>query len=68
MGLACLMARLVFGDAINGLLTAVSVGGAMYLVGLRVLRSQLHLSALWEGISRRSGNEGGYEGPMRGVQ
>lgn len=61
VGLASLAFRVLFGDAVGGLLAAVSVGGAMYVVGLRVLRSQLHLNALWEGISRRTGNESGHE-------
>lgn len=59
IGVAALAARLVLGDAIGGLLVAGSVGGAGYLVGLRVLRSQLHLTALWEGIRRRPGIEDG---------
>jgi hypothetical protein len=42
------------GDAPSGLAVATSVGAVSYLVGLRLLRSHLHLDALWNGIRRRS--------------
>jgi O-antigen/teichoic acid export membrane protein len=54
VGLAGLAIRLVMGDAASGLAVATSVGAASYLIGLRFLRAQLHLDALWNGIRRRS--------------
>lgn len=53
VGVAAGASRLVVGDELGGLALAGSLGGAAYLAGLRVLRSQLHLDALWEGVRRR---------------
>ena len=46
--------RVIAGDNLSGLAIATSLGGLAYLVGLRLLRSHLHLDALWNGIRRRS--------------
>jgi O-antigen/teichoic acid export membrane protein len=54
VGVLGLATRLVIGDAPSGLAVATSVGAVSYLVGLRLLRSHLHLDALWNGIRRRS--------------
>ncbi|MGN6696330.1 MAG: oligosaccharide flippase family protein, partial [Aquihabitans sp.] len=46
--------RLVFGDATSGLLVTSSLGVLAYVVALGVVRAELHLDALWNGIRRRS--------------
>jgi O-antigen/teichoic acid export membrane protein len=54
IGVVAVAARVVVGDDTVGLLATSSVGGVAYLVGLRSLRGQLHLDALWDGFRRRS--------------
>jgi O-antigen/teichoic acid export membrane protein len=54
VGLVALVARLLLGDTVTGLLVATGIGGVAYLVALRVVREPLHLEALRGGIRRRS--------------
>ena len=54
IGVVGLAARLWLGDDTAGLLLTSSLGVLAYLVGLALVRSQLHLDALWNGIRRRS--------------
>ncbi|CAN5618201.1 hypothetical protein BH10ACT1_BH10ACT1_35810 [soil metagenome] len=48
------LARLVAGDAVSGLLATCTIGGGLYLAGLWAFRSPLHLDSWWNGIRRRS--------------
>ncbi|MEO6987401.1 MAG: oligosaccharide flippase family protein [Aquihabitans sp.] len=45
-------ARLVLGDGLAGLTVAGSIGGVLYLIGLRRFRSPLHLDTWWSGVQR----------------
>ena len=54
VGLVGFVTRLTLGDDTSGLLVASSLGLAAYAFGLAILRSELHLDALWNGIRRRS--------------
>jgi len=54
VGVVALAARLTLGDDAAGLLVASSLGLLAYAGGLALVRSQLHLDALWTGIRRRS--------------
>ena len=54
VGTVGLGARLALGDAASGLLVTSSVGVLGYVIGLALVRSQLHLDALWDGVRRRS--------------
>jgi O-antigen/teichoic acid export membrane protein len=54
VGVVGLVVRQTVGETPLGLILASSVGALAYLVGLRLLRSQLHLDTLWNGIRRRS--------------
>ena len=47
-------ARAWLGDGTSGLLLTSSVGVLAYAIGLALVRSELHLDALWNGIRRRS--------------
>jgi O-antigen/teichoic acid export membrane protein len=47
-------ARLWQGDDASGLLLASSLGLLAYVIALALVRSELHLDALWNGIRRRS--------------
>ena len=54
VGLVGLGARLWLGDDTSGLLLTSSLGVLAYVIGLALVRSELHLDALWNGIRRRS--------------
>lgn len=43
-------ARLALGDGLSGLIVAGSIGGVLYLIGLRRFRTPLHLDTWWSGI------------------
>lgn len=45
-------ARLVLGDGPAGLTVAGSIGGVLYLIGLRRFRSPLRLDSWWSGVRR----------------
>lgn len=48
-----LIARLVAGDALGGLLATCSIGGVLYAAGLWTFRSPMHLDSWWSGMRRR---------------
>lgn len=54
VGLPGGVVRLVLGDDLVALVVAGSLGAALYLLGLRRFRSDLHLDAWWSGIRGRS--------------
>lgn len=54
VGVIGLGSRLWLGDATSGLLLTSSLGVVAYVIGLALVRSELHLDALWNGIRRRS--------------
>ena len=54
VGVIGVLVRQIVGETAIGLLLASSLGALAYLVGLRLVRSQLHLDTLWNGIRRRS--------------
>jgi O-antigen/teichoic acid export membrane protein len=54
VGVVGIASRLALGDAVSGLLVTSSVGVLAYVVALGVVRAELHLDALWNGIRRRS--------------
>src|SRR5690606_29182007 len=54
VGVIGLGSRLWLGDATSGLLLTSSLGVLAYVVALSVVRAELHLDALWNGIRRRS--------------
>jgi len=54
IGLVGVGARVWLGDGASGLLVTSSVGVLAYVIGLTVVRADLHLDALWNGIRRRS--------------
>jgi len=54
IGAIGLGARLWLGDDTSGLLLTSSLGVLAYLIALTLVRSELHLDALWNGIRRRS--------------
>ncbi|WP_426571197.1 oligosaccharide flippase family protein [Aquihabitans sp. McL0605] len=54
IGLIGFGARITLGDDVSGLLVTSSVGVFAYAIGLTLVRSELHLDALWNGIRRRS--------------
>jgi O-antigen/teichoic acid export membrane protein len=54
VGVVGVGARLALGDAASGLLVTSSVGVLAYVIGLALVRSHLHLDALWDGVRRRS--------------
>ncbi|MFN8017248.1 MAG: oligosaccharide flippase family protein [Acidimicrobiales bacterium] len=54
MGVVGGAARVILGDGTSGLLVACSLGVLAYVFGLALVRSQLHLDTLWNGIRRRS--------------
>ena len=54
VGVVGLASRLVLGDDLVGLVVAGSLGGTLYLVGLRAFRASIHLDAWWSGIRGRS--------------
>ena len=56
VGLVGVASRLVLGDDLVGLVVAGSLGGTLYLVGLRTFRTSMHLDAWWSGIRGRSGH------------
>ena len=45
-------ARLALGDGLVGLTVTGSIGGVLYLMGLRRFRSPLHLDTWWSGVRR----------------
>lgn len=55
VGAVGLVARLLVGDVVGGLLVTCSLGGVLYAAGLWVFRSPIHLDSWWAGIRRRSG-------------
>lgn len=55
IGAVGLVARLLVGDAVDGLLVTCSIGGVLYAAGLWAFRSPMHLDSWWAGIRRRSG-------------
>lgn len=67
VGLVGLVSRLVLGDDLVGLLVAGSLGGTLYLVGLRTFRASMHLDAWWSGIRGRSGTVAAAASPARGT-
>jgi O-antigen/teichoic acid export membrane protein len=54
VGAIGLVARLSLGDGTSGLLVTSSLGVLAYVIGLTLVRSALHLDALWNGIRRLS--------------
>ncbi len=57
VGVVGLLAHVLVGEDLVGLVVTVSVGGPAYLVALRSFRSRLHLDALSDGFRRRSSSE-----------
>jgi O-antigen/teichoic acid export membrane protein len=54
VGVVGVGARLWLGDGTSGLVLASSLGVLAYLIGLALVRTELHLDALWNGIRRLS--------------
>lgn len=54
IGTVGLGARLWLGDGASGLLLTSSLGVLAYVIGCTLVRTELHLDALWNGIRRRS--------------
>lgn len=54
VGIIGLGARLWLGDGTSGLVLTSTLGALAYLIALTLVRSELHLDALWNGIRRRS--------------
>lgn len=54
-------ARLALGDGLAGLIVTGSIGGVLYLIGLRRFRAPLHLDSWWAGL--RPSSQSAQEAP-----